>query len=108
MKDGSVIYCRVSTEDQVENNSLPVQQRECREKAEKLGCEVLEVFVEEGVSGTKQDRPAMARMLAYCAEHKDRVRYVIVKDIDRFSRDVLVYHTLRSQFRSLGIILYSV
>ena len=108
MKTGAVIYCRVSTEDQVDNNSLPVQQRDCREKAEKLGCEVLDVFVEEGVSGTKQERPAMARMLAFCAEHRDRVRYVVVKDIDRFSRDVLVYHALRSQFRTLGIGLYSV
>lgn len=108
MKDGAVIYCRVSTEEQVDNNSLPVQRRDCVEKAEKLGCEVLEVFVEEGVSGTRHDRPAMARMLAYCTEHSDRIRYVIVKDIDRFSRDVLVYHTLRSQFRTLGIALYSV
>jgi site-specific DNA recombinase len=36
------------------------------------------------------------------------VRYVIVKDIDRFSRDVLVYHALRAQFHALGIVLYSV
>jgi site-specific DNA recombinase len=108
VKTGAVIYCRVSTEDQVDNNSLPVQRRDCQERAEKLGCDVLEVFTEEGVSGTKQERPAMARMLVFCAANKDRVRYVVVKDIDRFSRDVLVYHTLRAQFRSLGIGLYSV
>jgi site-specific DNA recombinase len=108
VKNGAVIYCRVSTEEQVDNNSLPVQRRECQEKAEKLGCDVLEVFTEEGVSGAKQERPAMARMLVYCAANKDRVRYVIVKDIDRFSRDVLVYHALRAQFRALEIVLYSV
>src|SRR5947199_161426 len=57
---------------------------------------------------TQADVELTVRYLTWSAEHKDRVRYVIVKDIDRFSRDVLVYHTLRSQFRAMGIVLYSV
>ncbi|MFL5328577.1 MAG: recombinase family protein [Gemmataceae bacterium] len=108
MKSGAVVYCRVSTDDQVDNNSLSGQRRDCLERAGRLGCEVLEVFVEEGVSGTREDRPAMAQMLSFCGTHRDRIRYVIVKDIDRFSRDVLVYHALRGRFRTLGIHLYSV
>lgn len=28
MKDGAVIYCRVSSEEQVENNSLAIQRKE--------------------------------------------------------------------------------
>lgn len=108
MKNCVVLYCRVSTEEQTENTSLPAQLRECREAAKKLDCEVLKEFIEEGESGAKLDRTAMTRMLVFCTKNKAKVRYVIVKDIDRFSRDTLVHLQLRRAFTALGIGLYSI
>jgi site-specific DNA recombinase len=107
MKNCAVVYCRVSTEEQTENNSLPNQLKVTREAARKLGCKVLGEFI-ENESGAKMDRTEMLKMIVFCTKHRERVQYVIVKDIDRFSRDTLVHLTLRSQFRALGIELYSV
>ncbi len=56
MKDGAVLYCRVSTDDQVGNNSLPIQLKDCIKKAEELECKVLKEFIEEGESGAKMER----------------------------------------------------
>lgn len=108
MKDGAVLYCRVSTEDQVGNNSLPIQLKDCRKAATQLECTVLKEFVEEGESGAKKDRTQMINMLNFCVKNSHKIRYIIVKDIDRFSRDTLVHGILRAQFRELGIELYSV
>ena len=108
MKNGAVIYCRVSTDEQVEKYSLDVQREECKKKAEELGVEVLEEFIEEGVSGAIQERPEMMRMMQFCTEKKGEVQYIIVKAIDRFSRDVTVYWNLKRFFQTLGIKLYSI
>ncbi len=107
MKNCAVLYCRVSTDEQSENNSLPHQIKVTREAARRLECKVLGEFIEDE-SGAKIDRPEMMKMIMFCTKHRARIQYVIVKDIDRFSRDTFVHQTLRSQFRALGIELYSV
>ena len=106
MKNCAVLYCRVSTDEQSENNSLPHQIKVTREAARRLECKVLGEFIEDE-SGAKIDRPEMMKMIMFCTKHRARIQYVIVKDIDRFSRDTFVHQTLRSQFRALGIELYS-
>lgn len=103
MKNAAVIYCRVSTEEQVEKSSLDIQRRECEAKARELGCEVLKVFRDEGASGIIQDRPAMNALMEYCIKHQAKVKYIIVKNVDRFARDNLVYQTLKRLLQALGI-----
>jgi len=45
----AVIYCRVSTKEQVEEgNSLATQEKICKEYALKNGYEVAELFIEQG------------------------------------------------------------
>jgi site-specific DNA recombinase len=57
----AVIYCRMSTAEQVDS---PAQQEAaCRAKAAAAELEVTEVFVDEGMSGSRLDRPAYHRML---------------------------------------------
>lgn len=107
MKNGAVIYCRVSTEEQSENNSLPYQLKVCREAAKRLGCRILHEFKEDE-SGAKQDRTEMMKMLKFCTQNRRKIQYVIVKDIDRFSRDTYIHLFWRQQFRTIGIELYSV
>lgn len=104
----AVTYSRVSTDGQVDGFSLDVQRRETKKAAEKLGCKVLEEFVDEGVSGTLEERPAFAQLLLFCAKNKGRVTYVIVKDIDRFSRETLVHQILNNKLKALGVTLYSI
>lgn len=104
----AITYARVSTEGQIDGTSLDVQVRECRQAAEKMGVQVLQDFIEEGVSGTLLERPALADAIALCTKNKGKVAYFIIKDVDRLARDSLVYLSIKSQLKALGVQLYSI
>jgi site-specific DNA recombinase len=59
MTQRAIIYCRVSTKEQVANLSLPVQQRACLDYCERQGISIARVFVEEGESAKTVDRPEL-------------------------------------------------
>ena len=74
----AVIYCSVSTKDQVQNLSLETQQRTCREFCSRQDWAVDRVFVEQGESAKTANRTELKNLLAYCREHKGRVHCVVV------------------------------
>jgi DNA invertase Pin-like site-specific DNA recombinase len=102
-----IIYCRVSTPEQVENLSLATQERVCREYCRRNDIEVDEVFVEEGESAKTTSRPAFQRMLAYCREHKHQIQFVIVYSLTRFSRRTEDHAVTRVYLRKFGVELRS-
>ena len=58
MTQRAVVYCRVSTKEQVSNLSLPVQQRACLEYCDRQGIAIARVFMEEGESAKQQTGPS--------------------------------------------------
>ncbi len=104
----AVIYCRVSTKDQVKNLSLPTQQKACEEFCERQGWQVARVFVEEGESAKTADRTELQSLLTFCRQNVGRVQFVVVYALSRFSREKLAHHTLRGLLASFGITLRSV
>ena len=82
----TLIYVRVSTDDQVEKYGLPVQRRVCREYAASHGLEVIEEIADEGFSGAVTDRPGLNRLLALVRACS--VDIVLSVDTDRLSRDL--------------------
>jgi DNA invertase Pin-like site-specific DNA recombinase len=58
----AVIYCRTSTDEQAD--SCANQERVGREKAKELGATVVDVYTDEGISGSDNSRPAFQRMMA--------------------------------------------
>ena len=104
----AVIYCRVSTKEQVdEGNSLTTQERICREYALKQGFEVVTLFIEKGESAKTTDRTELQHLLKYCAIKKNAVSGVIVYKIDRLSRSTADYHEIRLLLKRYGISIYS-
>src|SRR5690349_1985452 len=104
----AVIYCRVSTKEQVEEgNSLATQERICREYAFKNDFEVAEVFIEQGESAKTQDRKELKSLMLYCGDRKNKITAVIVYKIDRLSRSVFGYQQLRIKLKSYGVELKS-
>ena len=60
----AVIYCRVSSRQQVTDGSgLESQETRCRDYARRKGYTVEAVFKEEGVSGSRADRPELLKIL---------------------------------------------
>lgn len=105
---GAVIYCRVSTKEQVANMSLPTQLKACREYCRRQGYEVLEAFVEEGESAKTADRTELKRMLEFCRLNKRRVGTVVVYQLSRFARSRYDHVVVTYFLQQLGITLRSV
>ncbi len=105
----SVIYCRVSTKDQVrENNSLENQEKACISYCQRQGIEVAQVFVDEGESAKTAERTEFQKMLRYCRENKGQIQFVIVYSLSRFSRNTHDHLVIRGVLAGLGISLRSV
>lgn len=82
----TIIYARVSTEDQVEKYGLPTQIRACHEYAKRNGLTVIGEITDDGISGTILDRPGLEKV-RQMARAKD-VDVVLMLDVDRLSREL--------------------
>ena len=93
------IYARVSTTNHGQDAGL--QTREQHQFAEARGWQVFDDYIDQGVSGSKDSRPELNRLMADA--HKRRFDVVCVWKFDRFARSVS--HLLRAleTFQALGI-----
>jgi DNA invertase Pin-like site-specific DNA recombinase len=107
-RPNAVIYCRVSTDEQVENLSLGIQQQRSITYCSQNGWPVAEVFRDEGTSAKTTQREQFQRMLRYCANPPNRVGYVVVNDLSRFSRNANDLTTTRAVLLASGVLLRSV
>src|SRR5438552_1765473 len=90
------IYARVSTVDQ----DCEPQLRDLREYVAARGWRAAE-FVDQGVSGARERRPALDRLLAEVKVRK--VDVVVVAAFDRFGRSVRHLVETLELFRHLGV-----
>ncbi len=104
----AVIYCRVSTEDQVKNLSLTTQEEFCRRHCERADFAVREIFVDRGASAKTANRPSFQAMLVYCRRHARSIDFVVVYRLDRFARNVYDHVDVIGQLGEWGILLRSV
>jgi DNA invertase Pin-like site-specific DNA recombinase len=95
----AAIYARVSTSNT--GQSPEMQLRELREFCERRGWSVSAEYVDVGISGSKEDRVELNRLMADA--HRRRFDTVVVWKFDRFARSVA--HLLRAleTFKALGI-----
>jgi len=93
------IYARVSTANNGQDPTM--QTRELREYATRRGWMVAGKYVDVGISGTKEKRPELDRLMADA--HRRRFDCVVVWKFDRFARSVS--HLLRAleTFKAQGI-----
>lgn len=87
-KKRAVAYCRVSTDKEDQINSLETQQEYFRNHMEEYGYELVRIYADEGITGTKKkNRKAFIQMLEDAKQRKFDMLFV--KDISRFARNTL-------------------
>lgn len=102
----AITTCRVSTPEQVENNSLERQRAAVIEAAKQLGATIPEDGQWSGSvsskAGTNINRSDLREMLEYCRKHPN-VKYLIVHEVDRFMRSIEELFYFEVAFRELGV-----
>jgi DNA invertase Pin-like site-specific DNA recombinase len=98
----AVLYLRVSTIDQTTAN----QERELREVASRMGCEIVRVYRDHGISGAKgrDGRPEFDRLLRDAAQRKFDM--VMAWSVDRLGRSLQDLVHFLSELHSLHIDLF--
>ena len=109
----AVIYLRVSTTKQADKDidpegySLPAQREACLRKAEELGADVIDEYIDRGESAKTADRPRFQLMLARIKEERD-VDLVILDKVNRFARNRRDDANVLFELKSAGCQLVSV
>ncbi len=99
----AAIYARVSTANNGQDPGM--QTRELEEYCQRRGWELAGVYVDLGISGSKESRPGLDRLMTDA--HRRRFDAVIVWRFDRFARSVSHLLKALETFRALGIDLVS-
>ncbi len=95
----AAIYARVSTANSGQDPTM--QTHELVEYCQRRGWEVSNEYVDVGISGAKENRPELDRLMVDA--HRRRFDAIVVWKFDRFARSVS--HLLRAleTFKALGI-----
>ena len=95
-------YCRGSTDKADQLNSLEAQKQFFSEYTQRTGDNLVRLYADEGISGTKiKNRKEFLRMMAD-AEH-GLFDMVVVKDISRFARNTVDLLQNVRKLKALGI-----
>jgi len=95
----AAVYSRVSTVGRGQDPAM--QTRELREYCERRGWQLFDLYVDNGVSGKKDSRPALNRLMRDA--HARRFDVVLCWRFDRFSRSVSHLCRALETFNALDI-----
>ncbi|MCQ5128138.1 recombinase family protein [Butyricicoccus faecihominis] len=99
-------YCRVSTDQDDQLNSLQNQKRYFEEYINRqTDWKLYAVFADEGLSGTSsQNRPAFQQMMA--AARAGEIDLILTKEVSRFARNTVdtLAHTRELSKRGVGVV----
>jgi DNA invertase Pin-like site-specific DNA recombinase len=97
------LYARVSTMNGQDPN---VQLLELREYCQRRNFEIAEEFVDKGISGSRERRPGLDRLMVVC--RKRLLDGVVVYRYDRFARSLRQLVNALEEFRALDIDFISI
>lgn len=95
-------YCRVSTDKSDQLNSLEAQKKFFAEFTERNGHNLVRLYADEGISGTKiKNRKEFQRLMRDAKQ--GLFEMVVVKDISRFARNTVDFLQSIRALKALGI-----
>jgi site-specific DNA recombinase len=103
-----VIYTRVSSKEQEDGYSLETQLKACEEYARKNNYVIRGQFGGTYESAKTDERKEFNRMLSFVKKCPDKITYIIVYSVDRFSRSGANAIYIKDQLRSQDIFLVAV
>lgn len=103
----AALYIRVSTEDQaIEGFSLPAQLKLLNEYCTRNNIEVYDTYIDEGISGQKENRPQFQRVIKDA--EKKLFNIILVHKFDRFARKVELSQRTKNHLAECNVPLISI
>jgi site-specific DNA recombinase len=101
-------YARVSGDSQIAGDGFPRQLTAIKGYAKQHAIRIVDIFREEGVSGTREtmDRPAWTAMMT--ALYSNGVRTILIERLDRLARTLMAQEAAIMELQKHGITLISV
>jgi DNA invertase Pin-like site-specific DNA recombinase len=96
------LYARVST---LNNQDPEMQLSELREYASRRGWQITEEYTDQGISGCKESRPALNRLMSDACRR--RFGSILVWKIDRFGRSLKHLVNSLAELAALGVAFIS-
>jgi DNA invertase Pin-like site-specific DNA recombinase len=96
------LYARVST---LSNQDPEMQLSELREYAGRRGWQIIEEYTDQGVSGSKESRPSLNRLMSDA--YRRRFDAILVWKIDRFGRSLKHLVNALAELAALGVAFIS-
>lgn len=96
------LYARVST---LYNQDAEMQLSELREYAERRGWQIVDEYTDKGMSGSKESRPALNRLMDDACRR--RFDAILVWKIDRFGRSLKHLVNSLAELAALGVAFVS-
>jgi len=83
------VYVRLSNEDERAGESVSIENQKLllTKHVKEQGWELVEVYCDDGFSGTNQNRPALQRMIHDVKQ--GHINAVLIKDLSRLGRNYL-------------------
>jgi site-specific DNA recombinase len=103
-RSNAVLYARVSDPEQAEKDlSLPAQLEAMREYARSHGLNVVQVYVEPGVTARDDNRVEFRRMMERVLAPECRTGTILVLHTSRFMRNAFKAKLWKGRLEKLGI-----
>lgn len=106
-----VAYCRVSTDGQVGEDKFGIeaQKEQIMEYCSRNDMQISAWYIDEGVSGAKEERPEFDKILFSDGEVENPpVEAVVVAKSDRVARDINIYYYYKMLLRKKDVQLISI
>jgi len=99
----TALYARVSTSDKGQDPEM--QLRELREHCQRRGWTIIGEYVDVGISGSKDSRPELNKLVADA--HRRKLDALLVWKLDRFGRSLKHLVNSLAEFEALGVAFIS-
>ncbi|PYV26872.1 MAG: hypothetical protein DMG24_06035 [Acidobacteria bacterium] len=103
-----VIYCRVSSKEQIEGTSLESQEQACREYARSHNIKVLKILSSAASPPSLPTALSFIELIDFCRQNKGAVEVLLVWKVDRFARNVGDHFNVKATLLKYGVRVASV
>jgi site-specific DNA recombinase len=98
-----VSYLRISSASQIDNTSIEVQKEKIELYCKLHNIDIVETYIDEGLSAKNIDRPAYAKMMEFISKSENNIDAIIIYKSDRIHRSLKNLMVMIDQLQEMEV-----